>query len=91
MKFLDTVFPSCNKIKISYWIVIFGSVHFFVDQLPNFNSIAGISLATTFMSLSYSTIAWGSSGHNGREPDVSYDYRDTTVSNHVFGVFNALG
>jgi len=40
---------------------------------------------------SYSTIAWGASAHNGREPDVSYDYRDTTVSNNVFGVFNALG
>lgn len=91
MKFHDMVCPSCKKIRQSYWIVIFGSVHFFLAQLPNFNSIAGISLAAAVMSLSYSTIAWGASAHNGREPDVSYDYRDTTVANNVFGVFNALG
>lgn len=91
MKFHDLVCSSCKKIRQSYWIVIFGSVHFFLAQLPNFNSVAGISLAAAIMSLSYSTIAWGASVHHGKEPDVSYGYRHTTVSNHVFGVFNALG
>jgi hypothetical protein len=51
MKFHDIVCPSCKKIRQSYWIVIFGSVHFFLAQLPNFNSIAGISLAAAVMSL----------------------------------------
>lgn len=91
MKFHDLVCSSCKKIRQSYWIVIFGSVHFFLAQLPNFNSVAGISLAAAIMSLSYSTIAWGASVHHGQEPDVSYGYRHTTASNNVFGVFNALG
>jgi len=91
MKFHDLVCSSCKKIRQSYWIVIFGSVHFFLAQLPNFNSVAGISLAAAIMSLSYSTIAWGASVHHGQEPDVSYGYRHTTAANNVFGVFNALG
>lgn len=40
---------------------------------------------------SYSTIAWVASAHHGQEPDVSYAYKDTTASNTVYGVFNALG
>ncbi|KAH9326382.1 hypothetical protein KI387_006560, partial [Taxus chinensis] len=99
-KFHETVCPSCKHIKQSFWIVIFGSVHVFLAQLPNFNSITMISVSAAVMSLSdtlvidmcsYSTIAWGASAHNGQEPDVSYAYRDTTVANTVFGVFNALG
>ncbi len=37
--------------RLSIWILVFGSVHFFLAQLPNFNSIAGISLAAAIMSL----------------------------------------
>jgi hypothetical protein len=36
---------------ISLWIFIFGSVHFFLSQLPNFNSVSGLSLAAAIMSL----------------------------------------
>ncbi len=39
------------KPHISLWIFIFGSVHFFLSQLPNFNSISGLSLAAAIMSL----------------------------------------
>lgn len=35
----------------SAWIAIFSSVHFVLAQLPNFNSIAGVSLAAAIMSL----------------------------------------
>ncbi len=43
---------SCPVYKhISLWIFIFGSVHFFLSQLPNFNSISGLSLAAAVMSL----------------------------------------
>ncbi len=41
----------------SLWIVIFGSVHFFLSQLPNFNSISGISLAAAIMSLRSETMS----------------------------------
>lgn len=91
MKFHDTVCSSCPKIRQTFWIMIFASVHFVLAQLPNFNSISGVSLAAAVMSLSYSTIAWSASAARVREFDVSYDYPDVTTPNMLFGVFNALG
>lgn len=35
------------------WIAVFASVHFLLSQLPNFNSIAGVSLAAACMSLRF--------------------------------------
>lgn len=52
-KFHDLVCPDCKPIKLSYFIMIFGSCHFVLAQLPNFNSISGISLAAAVMSLRY--------------------------------------
>jgi hypothetical protein len=90
----------CNlKPHTSLWIVIFGSVHFFLSQLPNFNSISGISLAAAIMSLSYSTIAWAIPAHYGHttpgttiyvHPDYHLPYHHT-VGGYIFQVFNALG
>ncbi|PQQ09646.1 lysine histidine transporter-like 6 [Prunus yedoensis var. nudiflora] len=37
-KFVEMACANCTPIKQSYWIVIFGSLHFFLSQLPNFNS-----------------------------------------------------
>lgn len=50
-KFHDTVCPDCKDIKTSYFIMIFGSLHFVLSHLPNFNSIAVVSLAAAVMSL----------------------------------------
>ncbi|RRT67577.1 hypothetical protein B296_00039145, partial [Ensete ventricosum] len=50
-KFHDTVCTDCKSIKLTYFIMIFGSVHFVLSQLPNFNSISGVSLAAAVMSL----------------------------------------
>lgn len=90
MKFHDLVCPSCKPIKQTYWIMIFASVHFVLAQLPNFNSIAGVSLAAAVMSLSYSTIAWSASAAKGSD-GASYAYPSTTTAHELFGVFNALG
>lgn len=90
MKFHNLVCASCPKIRQTFWIMIFASVHFVLSQLPNFNSIAGVSLAAAVMSLSYSTIAWTASASKGHD-GASYDYISGSVSHQVFGVFNALG
>eukprot|EP00249_Psilotum_nudum_P018671 c26910_g3_i1 orf=491-1687(+) len=82
---------SCRQLGLSIWIMVFASAHFFLSQLPNFNSIAGVSLAAAVMSLSYSTIAWAASASGGRQPGYSYKYPDTSTGNLVFGVFTALG
>lgn len=50
-KFQESVCPTCKPIKTSYFILIFGSVHFVLCLLPNFNSISGVSLAAAVMSL----------------------------------------
>ncbi|KAH6758572.1 lysine histidine transporter 1 [Perilla frutescens var. frutescens] len=92
-KFHDLVCKDCKKIKLTYFIMIFASVHFALSQLPDFNSISGISLAAAVMSLSYSTIAWGASlVHEGDGSDVvEYGYKAKSVGGRVFSFFNALG
>ncbi|XP_075515211.1 lysine histidine transporter 1-like [Primulina tabacum] len=81
----------CKDIKLTYFIMIFASVHFVLSHLPNFNSISGVSLAAAVMSLSYSTIAWGASVDKGVKSDVQYGYRSSTTAGTVFGFFGALG
>ncbi|KAL0431588.1 UNVERIFIED_CONTAM: Lysine histidine transporter 1 [Sesamum radiatum] len=51
-KFHDLVCDDCKDIKLTYFIMIFASVHFGLSQLPSFNSISGVSLAAAIMSLS---------------------------------------
>ena len=55
-KFHDTVCSTCKPIKLTYFIMIFASVHFVLSHLPNFNSISGVSLAAAVMSLRYQLI-----------------------------------
>lgn len=50
-KFHDLVCPDCKNIKLTFFIMIFATVHFVLSQLPNFNSISGVSLAAAVMSL----------------------------------------
>lgn len=55
-KFHDLVCTDhCKDIKLTYFIMIFASVHFVLSHLPNFNSISGVSLAAAVMSLRYNT------------------------------------
>ncbi|KAJ7970701.1 lysine histidine transporter 1 [Quillaja saponaria] len=90
-KFHDTVCPGCKKIKLTFFIMIFASVHFVLSHLPNFNSISGVSLAAAVMSVSYSTIAWTASLDKGVQPNVQYGYRAKSTSGTVFNFFNGLG
>ncbi|GLT33137.1 hypothetical protein SLA2020_077490 [Shorea laevis] len=87
----DTVHGIDNSFKLTYFIMIFASVHFVLSHLPNFNSISGVSLAAAVMSLSYSTIAWGASVAKGVQPDVQYGYKAKSTSGTVFNIFSALG
>ncbi|XP_074319169.1 lysine histidine transporter 1-like [Silene latifolia] len=80
-----------DNIKTTYFIMIFASVHFVLSHLPNFNAIAGVSLAAAVMSLSYSTIAWTSSLHKGVQPEVSYALLGQSNAAKVLDFFNALG
>ncbi|GMY13130.1 lysine histidine transporter 1 [Fagus crenata] len=87
----DTVCADCKDIKLTYFIMIFASVHFVLSHLPNLNAIPGVSLAAAVMSLSYSTIAWTASIEKGVQPDVQYGYKAKTTAGTIFNFFNALG
>jgi hypothetical protein len=52
-KIHNLVCKDCAPIKLTYFIMIFASVHFVLSHLPNFNSISGVSLAAAVMSLRY--------------------------------------
>ncbi|KAL4609700.1 hypothetical protein ACB092_08G000500 [Castanea dentata] len=91
-KFMEMASTNCTQLKQSYWILIFGGIHFLLPQLPNFNSVAGVSLAAAaVMSLSYSTIAWVGCVARGQIDNVSYAYKKTSSADYMFYVFNALG
>ncbi|CAL9104184.1 unnamed protein product [Musa textilis] len=90
-KFHDVLCPDCKSIKLTYFIMIFGSLHFVLSQLPNFNSISGVSLAAAVMSLSYSTVAWGASVHRGKQSNVEYGYKSSSTAGGVFNFLSALG
>ncbi|XP_076881106.1 lysine histidine transporter 1-like [Bidens hawaiensis] len=87
----ETVCEDCKKIKTTYFIMIFASVHFVLSHLPNFNSISGVSLAAAVMSLTYSTIAWTASVSKGMQENVQYGYPGKNPSETTFNFFNALG
>ncbi|KAL3532927.1 hypothetical protein ACH5RR_006448 [Cinchona calisaya] len=92
-KFIDIVCPppKCHEIELTYYILMFGSIHFGISHLPNFHSLSAISLSAAIMSLSYSTIAWGTSLTKGKAIDVSYSPREASTSGNVFNFFSALG
>uniref|UniRef100_A0A453R046 Amino acid transporter transmembrane domain-containing protein n=1 Tax=Aegilops tauschii subsp. strangulata TaxID=200361 RepID=A0A453R046_AEGTS len=84
-----------HPIRTSYFICIFGSAHFLLSQLPNFNSITGVSLAAAVMSLSYSTIAWAASLHKAGKAGpghvVDYSMTASTTPGRTFNFLSALG
>ncbi|KAK6928478.1 Amino acid transporter, transmembrane domain, partial [Dillenia turbinata] len=85
------VCKGCKNIRLTFFIMIFASVHFVLSHLPNFNSISGVSLAAAVMSLSYSTLAWVASADKGVQQDVQYEYRSKTTAGVVLDFFSALG
>ncbi|CAJ1935623.1 unnamed protein product [Sphenostylis stenocarpa] len=90
-KFHETVCPSCQTIRTSYWIVIFASVNFALSLCPNFNSISAVSFAAAVMSLTYSTIAWAACLKKGVVPDVDYSYKARDTADGVFNFMTAMG
>uniref|UniRef100_A0A803KV68 Amino acid transporter transmembrane domain-containing protein n=1 Tax=Chenopodium quinoa TaxID=63459 RepID=A0A803KV68_CHEQI len=91
MKFYNIVYPSGQPVKLPYFIMMYASVQFFLSNLPDFNSIAGVSFAAAIMSLIYSAIAWIASLIKGVQPDISYGNRYNTDAGQIFGFLSGLG
>ncbi|MCL8600345.1 amino acid transporter [Proteus mirabilis] len=74
------------------WYLIFTCAAVVLSQLPNLNSIAGVSLIGAITAVGYCTVIWAVSVGEGRIQGVSYKpVRSGSTITNVFDVFNALG
>ncbi|KAK8938755.1 Lysine histidine transporter 1 [Platanthera zijinensis] len=49
-KFRGAKVQGCKNIKLTYFTMIFASIHFVLPQLLDFNSISGVSLSAAVLS-----------------------------------------
>jgi amino acid permease len=74
------------------WFLIFTCTAVLLSQLPNLNSIAGVSLIGAITALGYCTMIWVISVDKGRIPNVSYNpVRAESQIARTFDLLNALG
>ncbi|XP_076883488.1 lysine histidine transporter-like 8 [Bidens hawaiensis] len=86
----DKCYP--EKLTVVEWYLVFTCGVIILSQLPNLNSIAGISLVGAFSALGYCTTIWAISVAKDRLPNVSYNpVRVGTRVTRFFDVLNALG
>lgn len=74
------------------WYLVFTCAAVVLSQLPNLNSIAGVSLIGAVTAIGFSTIMWLVSVTEGRLDGVSYDpIREDTNTAMIFSFLNAFG
>ncbi|KAL5562430.1 hypothetical protein UlMin_032177 [Ulmus minor] len=74
------------------WFLVFSCAAVVLSQLPNLNSIAGVSLIGAITAVGYCTLIWVISVTKGRLPHVSYNpLKARTDVARFFDVLNALG
>ncbi|KAI3781009.1 hypothetical protein L2E82_11008 [Cichorium intybus] len=85
---------SCKAetLTTTEWYLVFTGGAVLLSQLPNMNSIAGISLVGAITAVGYCTLIWVVSVAEGRVPDVSYEpVKAQSNAAMVFNILNALG
>ncbi|KAK9048509.1 hypothetical protein SSX86_032526 [Deinandra increscens subsp. villosa] len=81
-----------EKLTLTEWYLLFTCGAILLSQLPNLNSIAGISLIGAITAVGYCTTIWVVSVAKGRLSYVSYDtIKASSDVAKVFNTFNALG
>lgn len=86
--------PLCspNPITTVEWYLVFTSLAVILSQLPNLNSIAGLSLIGGATAIMYCTMSWVLSVSQPRPPTVSYDpVTSNSFGLSLFSILNALG
>lgn len=81
--------PTCTSDPLTTveWYLVFTSLCIVLSQLPNLNSIAGLSLVGAVTAVTFTTMSWVLSVSHPRPPSVSYrPLRPSALS-----VLNALG
>lgn len=81
--------PSCtsNPLTTVEWYLVFTSLSIVLSQLPNLNSIAGLSLVGAVTAITYSSMVWLLSVSHTRPASISYH----PLVSSPFSVLNALG
>ncbi|KAB1220411.1 Lysine histidine transporter-like 8 [Morella rubra] len=83
---------SSNPLTTVEWYLVFTSLCIVLSQLPNLNSIAGLSLIGAVTAITYSTMVWVLSISQQRPPTISYEPLSLPSSTaSLFSVLNALG
>lgn len=81
-----------NLLTLTEWYLLFTCSAIILAQLPNLNSIAGVSLVGAITSVTYCTLIWVVSVVRGRPADVSYEKTEAQSDvARVCSVLNALG
>lgn len=94
--------PTTSPVSTVEWYLVFTSMAVVLAQLPNLNSIAGVSLVGGATAIAYCTAAWVLSVSQPRPPGVSYDGPSPPSASSgssssfgrassVFATLNALG
>ncbi|XP_071676020.1 lysine histidine transporter-like 8 [Lolium perenne] len=86
--------PLCLPSPISTveWYLVFTSLSVILSQLPNLNSIAGVSLIGGATAIMYCTMSWVLSASQQRPSTVSYEpAKYTSFGSSLFSTMNALG
>lgn len=86
--------PLCtsNPLTTVEWYLVFTSLCIVLSQLPNLNSIAGLSLVGAVTAITYSTMVWVLSVSQERPPMISYEPLSLPSSAAAFfSIMNALG
>ncbi|CAN6351735.1 unnamed protein product [Urochloa humidicola] len=86
--------PLCSPSPITTveWYLVFTSLAVILSQLPNLNSIAGLSLIGGATAIMYCTMSWVVSVSQPRPATVSYDpVRSASFGTSLFSTLNALG
>eukprot|EP00252_Welwitschia_mirabilis_P006898 TRINITY_DN1784_c0_g1_i1.p1 TRINITY_DN1784_c0_g1~~TRINITY_DN1784_c0_g1_i1.p1 ORF type:complete len:540 (-),score=25.32 TRINITY_DN1784_c0_g1_i1:523-2142(-) len=86
--------PNCgsNPLTTVEWYLVFVSLCIVLSQLPNLNSIAGLSLIGAVTAITYCTMAWALSVSRPRPSAISYSIlKAKTDTATAFMVLNSLG
>ncbi|XP_021752989.1 lysine histidine transporter-like 8 [Chenopodium quinoa] len=83
---------TAKPLTLTEWYLVFTCAAVVLSQLPNMNSIAGVSLIGAITAVAYITIIWAVSVAKHALPGVSYEpVRSGSTIKNVFSVLNALG
>ncbi|XP_002993599.2 lysine histidine transporter-like 8 [Selaginella moellendorffii] len=92
--FYRTVCRDCHggSLTTVEWYLVFTILCAILAQLPNLNSIAGVSLVGAVMAVAYTTLVWTLSISRPRPPGITYDtVKPDHTAGNIFSVLNALG